>query len=135
MNKRVKLTFGDNNMYDSVSYVLVSKFDIVPNVLQAKIDGSGARMILLMKGTEKSIDDAVEYMRSSGITVDLADNSVKKDDGRCIDCGSCISICPTFAFETDRGTWDILFDADKCVACGSCVSACPVQALSIRLNI
>ena len=135
IEKRIKLKFSGDSMYDSVSYILVSKFDIVPNVLQAKIDGSGGRMILLIKGSVKKIEDAEEYLRSSGITVEPADDSVRKDDGICMDCGSCVSICPASAFETDRETWDVIFDSDKCVACGSCITACPVHALTMKLNL
>ena len=134
IEKKMKLKFSDNNMYDSVSYILVSKFDIVPNVLQAKIDGSGGRMMLTMKGTEKNIENAVKYLRSSGITVEPPDDGVKKDDNKCIDCGACVSICPTFAFETDLKTWDVRFDVNKCVACGFCITACPAHALMIRLD-
>ena len=135
IEKKMKLKFDDSKMYDSVSYILVSKFDIIPNVLQAKIDGSGGRMMLVMKGTEKNIGDAVEFLISSGITAEPSDDSVKKDDNRCIDCGSCVSICPTFAFEMDKETWDVRLDANKCVACGFCITACSAHALTLKLNL
>ena len=135
IDRRYRLWFSGSNMHDSVSYILVSKFNIVPNVLQAKIDGSGGRMILSMKGDEKDIEKAVKHLRSVGIRTEEMDNYVKRDSNRCIDCGSCVSICPMFAFELDRETWDVTLDTNKCVACGFCISACPTHAISLKMNI
>ena len=134
IEKKFRLRFSGSSVQDSVSYVLVSKFGIIPNVLQAKIDGSGGRMILSMKGNEKDIGDAVEYLRSSGIKAEPAEE-VKRDSGRCIDCGSCVSVCPASAFEIDMDTWDVNLDTGKCVACGFCVTACPTHAVTLKMNI
>ncbi|MCL2711819.1 MAG: 4Fe-4S binding protein [Methanomassiliicoccaceae archaeon] len=133
--KKYKLRFNNSNMHDSVSYVLVSKFNIMPNVLQAKIDGSGGRMILSMKGDEKDIENAISYLGSVDISIELMDNYVKRDETRCIDCGSCVSICPSFAFEMDKVTQDVLLDTSKCLACGFCISACPTHAISLKMNL
>ena len=135
IEKKFRLRFNDNNLQDSVSYILVSKFDIVPIVLQAKTDGSGGRMILTMKGPEKDIDSAEEHLRSVGIEIEPMDNYVKLDSSRCFDCGSCISVCPTYAFEMDRTTWDIVLDTNKCMACGFCITACPTHAITLKMNL
>jgi ferredoxin len=134
-DKKFRLKFNDSNLHDSVSYILVSKFNIKPNVLQARIDGSGGRMILSMSGDENDISNAIKYLRSVDIEIEPLDNYVKRDDNRCIDCGSCISLCPTFAFEMDKETWDVLLDTNKCVACGFCISACPTHAITLKLNL
>ena len=133
--KKFRLKFSDSNVDDSVSYILVSKFDIVPVILQARTDGSGGRMILSMKGDENKINNAVDHLRSIGIETEEMDNCVKRDDTRCIDCGSCVSVCPTFAFTVDKKTWDILLDTNKCMACGFCLTACPTHAITLKMNI
>ena len=133
--KKFRLRFSDGNLQDSVSYILVSKFNIMPNVLQAKIDGSGGRMILSMKGAEKDIEDAILYLRSVDIAIESSDSVVKKDNNKCMDCGSCVSVCPTFAFEIDRKTWDVNLDINKCVACGFCITACPTHAITLKMNL
>jgi len=133
--KKYRLQFGNSNAQGSVSYILVSKFKIEPNILQAKLDGSGGRMILSMKGAEKDINDAVAHLISIGISATPMDDYVKRDEKRCIDCGACISVCPTFAFEMDRETWDVTLDTNKCIACGFCLSACPTHAVSMKMNL
>jgi len=135
IEKKFRLRFNDNNMHDSVSYILVSRFDIAPVILQARTDGSGGRMILSMKGPEDRIEDAAAHLRSIGIEIEPMSNYVKRDETRCIDCGSCVSVCPTNAFELDKGTWDVVLDTSKCMACGSCLSACSTHALTLKMNL
>jgi ferredoxin len=135
IERKYKLRFNNTNIHDSVSYVLVSKFNIMPNVLQAKIDGSGGRMILSMKGSEKDIENAISYFGSVDIAIEPMDSCVKRDETRCIDCGSCVSICPTFAFEMDKKTSEVLLDTSKCLACGFCISACPTHAITLKMNL
>jgi len=133
--KKYRLQFGNSNAQGSVSYILVSKFNIEPNILQAKLDGSGGRMMLSLRGDEKDISDAVAHLISIGISVTPMENYVKRDEKRCMDCGSCISVCPTFAFEMDRETWDVILDTNKCIACGFCISACPTHAITMKMNL
>jgi len=133
--KKYRLRFSNNNMHDSLSYVLVSKFNLKPNVHQAKIDGSGGRMILSLEGKEKDIESAISYLLSNGISVLPMDDYVKRDEKKCTDCGSCVSVCPTFAFELDRNTWDVILDTGKCIACGFCITACPTHAISLKMNL
>lgn len=44
----------------------------------------------------------------------------------CIDCGLCLSICPTRAIEKINHTYAI--DWSKCINCSICTSSCPVEA-------
>jgi ferredoxin len=135
IEKKFRLKFNDSNVQDSVSYILVTTFDIVPVVLQAKTDGSGGRMVLSMKGREKNIENAIAHLRSIGIEIETMENYVRRDETRCIDCGSCISVCPTFAFALDRETWDVVLAMNKCMARGFCLSACPTHAISLKMNL
>jgi NAD-dependent dihydropyrimidine dehydrogenase PreA subunit len=132
---KFRLRFSGDSVQDSVTYILVSKFNIMPIILQAKTDNSGGRMMMSMKGEEKDLAAAVEYLRSVGIEIETLDNYVKRDDARCIDCGSCISVCPASAFEMNTDTWDVMLDTEKCVACGSCISACPTHAISLKTGL
>ena len=45
----------------------------------------------------------------------------------CVNCGACVSECPTEAISEKDGKRVI---ADSCVDCGVCVDVCPVGAIS-----
>ncbi len=41
----------------------------------------------------------------------------------CVQCGSCINVCPTGAIKMENGT--VATDLEKCILCMACVWACP----------
>lgn len=47
---------------------------------------------------------------------------------KCINCGECVSVCPTGAHYFENGTHK--FDRSKCIACGKCESVCLGKALT-----
>jgi len=44
----------------------------------------------------------------------------------CINCGACVSECPTDCISEGDGKYVV--DQDACVSCGACAGACPVDA-------
>jgi ferredoxin len=61
----------------------------------------------------------------------LLEQEVLWDEKRCIDCGACVSICPTGVLSLDQVTYKLKFDYEKCIVCGNCVEACPLQAIKV----
>ena len=45
----------------------------------------------------------------------------------CVNCGACVSECPTEAIVEDGGKHTI--DPGKCTDCGACVGSCPTEAI------
>ena len=90
--RRYKLRFGDKNLEDSASYILVSEYNIVPIILQARVDGGGGHLLLSLKGEEKNIRAAVKHLNSIGIETEPTENYVKREEEKCIACGSCLSV-------------------------------------------
>ena len=133
MEQKYMLRFNDNTVHKSVSYILVSEFNIIPSILQAKINDNGGAMILSLKGNEADVKAAVERLKRMGITVHKLANQITRDMNKCIDCGSCISVCPSGALFIDRDTWEVKLSADLCIACASCLTACPAHALKLTL--
>ncbi|WGK68562.1 4Fe-4S binding protein [Candidatus Haliotispira prima] len=52
----------------------------------------------------------------------------KIDTDTCINCGLCISECPTDAISEGYDAHAIASDA--CIDCGACVSVCPQECIS-----
>ncbi len=50
------------------------------------------------------------------------------DDDMCIDCGACISLCPTDAlhFSVDKR---LELSFEKCIGCLLCIDSCPRHAI------
>ena len=133
MERKYKFQFSELEMQSSVTYTLVSRFDIEPNILKAEMDDSGGVLILKLKGDEDDLNKAVEYVQSLGISVMELSKHITRDHDKCIDCGSCVAVCPSRAFTIDRDNWEVHLDFQKCVACGSCLTSCPTHAISLTI--
>lgn len=132
-DQKYMLRFDDNAIKDSVSYILVSKFNVAPSILQAKINDNGGYMILSLNGKEGDVKAAIKHLQGMGIKVRKLAKQITRDADKCIDCGSCISICPSEAFFIDRGTWEVKLNVKSCIACASCLTACPTRAVRLTL--
>ncbi len=130
-SKNVLLIFDKKIMYKPLIYRLAKDFDVVFNVLEAKIlPKLEGRLILELRGTEESINGSIEYLSREGVAVETLVKRIVRDDERCINCGACTSVCRVDALSIDRTTMEVVFNPDKCVACGLCKIACPVGAMS-----
>ena len=49
------------------------------------------------------------------------------DDELCVKCGLCKKVCPFFAIENKKGTYNV--DKTVCMGCGLCQSRCPKLAI------
>lgn len=129
--KNVLLIFDKKIMYKPLIYRLAKDFDVVFNVLEAKIlPKLEGRLILELRGTDQSIATSIDYLTREGVVVEPLTDKIIRDDDRCINCGACTSVCRVDALCIDRATMEVRFDHDKCVACGMCKIACPVGAMS-----
>jgi L-aspartate semialdehyde sulfurtransferase ferredoxin len=72
-----------------------------------------------------------EKMRGLGAEVSILDEGVRHDRDECVDCGSCISVCPKEVFSFNN-EWELQVETKRCILCGRCVIACPHQALSLN---
>ncbi|NLL95394.1 MAG: 4Fe-4S dicluster domain-containing protein [Thermoplasmatales archaeon] len=133
MDVKYRLRFNEGNVHESVAYILVTKFDVVPNILKADVKEDGGVMILSMGGDSDNIVRAIEHLKGLGISIKTLDKYIDMDPELCIDCGACVSVCPTKSFKFNPETWEIELAMETCVACGACLTACPTHALEIQL--
>lgn len=134
MDRKYKIEFDDTNVQQSVAYILVTEFDLKPNVLKAEIEGDGSGvMILALEGEDSKLKAAENRLREEGFTITEMAKRISRDEDKCWNCGACISICPVMCFELDPKTWELKLDNSKCISCGSCINACSVHALSLHI--
>jgi ferredoxin len=130
-SKNVLLIFDRKIMYKPIIYRLARDFDIVFNVLEAKIlPKLEGRLILELRGTEEAINRSIDYLTVEGVQVQTLADKIIRDDERCVHCGACTSVCRVDALSINRTTMEVNFDHEMCVACGLCKIACPVDAMS-----
>ena len=90
-------------------------------------------LVLELSGDIDELEAAVEWMRSQGIGVSLANREILIDEEICVDCGLCTGVCPTQALSLDPQTFRLKFVRSRCVVCEQCIPTCPVQAISTNL--
>ena len=134
MDKKYKFTFLERNVQDSIVFSMVSEFKIEPSILRAAIDDDGCGILILrLKGPDELVEKALRYAEDQDVEIDELGDHIMRDEQRCFNCGSCVSVCPTKAFTVDPDTYEVKLNIDKCVACGSCLSACSAHAVTLTL--
>ena len=133
VDRKYKFIFNDHDMQESITYALVTKFDLEPNILRAEIDDNGGMMIVRLRGREENIDNGIDYLKQIGTDAIQLNKHIVRDHDVCIDCGSCVSVCPARAFSIDPDSWEIHLNFEKCIACGSCLTACPTHAVTLTI--
>ena len=127
----VLLIFKKEIMYKPIIYRIARDFDIIFNVLEAKIfPRLEGRLILGLKGTGEQVEKTLKYFTDEGVAVQILADMIRRDETKCIHCGACTAVCRVDALYINRETMEVQFDPDKCVACGLCRIACPVKAMS-----
>jgi len=100
------------------------------NIERARIDAAQGEIVLEVS-PDKCKEVKMAFERR-GVDVEILEMPVSRDEGECIHCGGCVSICPTSTFRFEE--WRVVMDSGKCIQCGSCVEACPQRALRLMLR-
>ena len=133
VSKRIVLTFPHKLLDQPIVYKLVKEYDLVFNILQAKITPKEeGLMVLELKGKKENYAEGVKYLTGLGVKIQPLSQDVTRDDARCTHCGACISVCPTEALYIEKSTMKVIFDPEKCIACELCVRACPPRAMVVK---
>jgi ferredoxin len=133
VKKRIVLTFPHKLVDKPIVYKLVKDFDLVFNILQAKImPNEEGMMVVELEGKKENYAKGVDYLKESGVRIEPLSKEVVRDEDRCTHCGACVTVCPTEALYVDKKTMKVIFDAEKCIACELCVKACPPRAMIVK---
>ena len=134
MEARFRIDFDENNVLESVTYTLVSRFNLRPNVLRADIEGDGSGFMLLsVIGEEDDIAEGMAYIEESGFSVRELSGHITHDYDRCWNCGACVSLCPTKSIYHEPDTMAVRLKTNTCIACGASINACSVKAIQLEL--
>ena len=132
ISKNVLLIFHRDIMYKPIIFQATKKYDILFNVLEAKIlHKQEGRLVLQLEGERDQVEKAIEYMQQEQVKVEVLADRIKRDTERCVHCGACTGVCKAGALWIDRSSMEVMFDPESCVVCGQCQLACPVQAISM----
>jgi len=132
ITKKLMLFFPKCETEKPIVYQLVKDYDLIVNIFRAKVTPEEEGFLVLdITGTQPDIDRAVEYVKTFNVTVNEATKGIRWDEELCVQCGNCITHCPTDAiYIADRATMRITFDGQKCIECHNCVDNCPYGACS-----
>lgn len=131
--KRLLLNFPPKITDNPITCQFIREYDIIVNILQAKIfPGEEGQLILELKNeSESDLKNAINYLKNKGVKVTVLKESISLDKDSCINCGACTGICKTEALSLDKNTWELEVNQEKCLLCEMCISVCPVGALAL----
>ena len=132
ITKKLLLSFPRCETEKPIVYHLVKDYDLIVNIFRAKVtpDEQGY-LVLDITGDEENIERAMGYVHTFNVTVEEADRGIRWDEEVCVQCGNCLTHCPTEAIRVvDPVTRQIGFDGAKCIECLNCIDNCPYGACS-----
>ena len=131
---KFRVDFNEGNVLESVTYTLVSEFNLKPNVLKAVIDGDGSGyMLVSIVGDEDIINKSMDRVREIGFSVRELTGHIFHDREKCWSCGACVSLCHTKSLYHDAKTMEVFLETKNCIGCGSCINGCAVKAIQLVL--
>lgn len=62
------------------------------------------------------------------------ENTLKYDQGECINCGMCSKVCPHGVFLPGKEA-AVLANNEACMECGACYLNCPADAIRVESGV
>lgn len=103
----------------------ILKQEISFNILKFSTGSGGIN--LLLDVPEEKIQAITEALKKNNVIVNKK-GRVIVDKDKCVDCGACVSLCPTEALNMDEN-FQLEFMEEKCIGCNLCIDSCPRFAI------
>ncbi len=130
--RRLALKFSPQVVNQPIISTVTKKYEISFNILRASISQNKVGIMFLeLDGTRKNLEQAVSFLKKSGVSIQRLGEDIKMDEKKCTNCGVCIGLCPTDAFYFDKDR-KVVFDTKKCIACEFCIENCPYGAMELK---
>ncbi|MBA7509331.1 hypothetical protein ES705_01277 [subsurface metagenome] len=134
IKRKLVLSFPENIVTKPITYKLVKEFNLEFNILRAEITPNmEGKMLIELKGDKAQIDQSIEYLTDTGVSVQEAAKDIIIDKNQCVDCGICTSLCITQALTLDHKSFKLKFNKDECILCELCLDCCPVSAIKVHI--
>lgn len=132
MNRKVTLVFPRELVGEPITYRLIKNYDLVVNILKAKIvPYKEGKLDIEISGEKDNLNRGINYLTGLGVKVKPLAQQIKWDKDKCVYCTACVALCPVGAFEVDRKERTVSFNEEKCIICGICALSCPYKAIEI----
>ena len=76
MKKRVRLTFPQHLIKEPVIFKMAKKYDVMPNIMRARVTGTVGEMVLELEGTEKGLEKGLQSLREQGVNVERIEGDI-----------------------------------------------------------
>jgi len=124
---RILLRFTEKTVEQPIVSQIILDLKVPINIITAQVNSKGGEV--LAEVPTDMLEEVVKAFRKKGVTVSLP-KLIEVDTEKCINCGSCVTLCPVEAITTAEDL-SIVFNKEKCVGstCSACVDACPARAI------
>ncbi|MEW6222021.1 MAG: 4Fe-4S binding protein [Candidatus Hadarchaeota archaeon] len=131
MTRKMLIEYSPQRAAEPVLSSVIKETGLLFNILYAEFDSAGGKILLAVDAPNKEVDAAIELFRKKGVELREIKQAIQLDRKSCMDCGACLSLCPTGALHL-TGDNSIDLDEDKCIYCELCLPSCPVRALELQ---
>jgi len=73
---RLFVSFPEELVDRPLVYEIIKKFDVVPNIRRANVEGHSGWLILEVNGAQSQLDEAIAYFEGLGCTVNRMEGDV-----------------------------------------------------------
>jgi Fe-S-cluster-containing dehydrogenase component len=124
-HRTVVLSFPRTTVDQPLISTMVRRFNVEVSIIQAHITPDEAgRMVTHFSCEEEEMEQALDFLRQSGVEVNLPLKNLVRHEQLCVHCGACVGQCRSRAFSVDPVTAEVVFDHTRCIACELCIPAC-----------
>ena len=76
MKEKFYLTYPPALIKEPLIYLLIKKFDIIPNIRGANISDEMGLLAMEIEGAQDDIDRAITWLREQGVTVEPIEKNI-----------------------------------------------------------
>lgn len=131
MNVKILLKYSAEALDKPILAEVIRKSSAEINILHAELNATKGEILIGVEGPAEEIEKIIELFEQKGVKAEKLEHVVTLDRDVCMDCGACVSLCPTGALSIAED-YSVKLNEDKCILCEVCVPACPVRAIVVR---